>query len=87
MYNIKGGGEWYDASYHGLLVHRDYERKNTKVKVLKDADIDIFVDDKYQNFTELNKEGIFTYLLDRPWNTRYNIGHKRIYSLEEIIKR
>ena len=19
MYNIKGGGEWYDASYHGLL--------------------------------------------------------------------
>ena len=19
MYNIKGGGEWYDASYHGIL--------------------------------------------------------------------
>ncbi|MCP4324900.1 MAG: toprim domain-containing protein, partial [Alteromonadales bacterium] len=33
MYNIKGGGEWYDASYHGLLVHRDYEKKTTKVKV------------------------------------------------------
>ena len=31
MYNIKGGGEWYDASYHGLLVHRDYEAKNTKI--------------------------------------------------------
>ena len=59
----------------------------TKVKVLKDLDIDIFVDDKYLNFTELNKEGIFTYLLDRPWNTRYDIGHKRIHSLNEIIKR
>ena len=35
MYNIKGGGEWYDASYHGLLVHRDYEERTTKVKVLK----------------------------------------------------
>ena len=35
MYNIKGGGEWYDASYHGLLVHRNYEQKTTKVKVLK----------------------------------------------------
>ena len=35
MYNIKGGGEWYDASYHGLLVHRDYEAKTVKVKVLK----------------------------------------------------
>ena len=30
MYNIKGGGEWYDASYHGLLVHRNYETKLLK---------------------------------------------------------
>ena len=35
MYSIKGGGEWYDASYHGLLVHRDYEANTLKVKVLK----------------------------------------------------
>jgi twinkle protein len=35
MYNIKGGGEWYDASYHGLLVHRNYEEKTVKCKVLK----------------------------------------------------
>lgn len=35
MYSIKGGGEWYDASYHGLLVHRNYEEKTVKVKVLK----------------------------------------------------
>ena len=35
MYNIKGGGEWYDASYHGLLVHRNYEDNTVKVKVLK----------------------------------------------------
>ncbi len=35
MYSIKGGGEWYDASYHGLLVHRNYEGKTVKVKVLK----------------------------------------------------
>ena len=35
MYNIKGGGEWYDASYHGILVHRDYEQQTVKAKVLK----------------------------------------------------
>tara|TARA_R110002073_G_scaffold142403_1_gene294267 strand:+ start:4784 stop:6508 length:1725 start_codon:yes stop_codon:yes gene_type:complete len=35
MYSIKGGGEWYDASYHGLLVHRDYVNNTVKVKVLK----------------------------------------------------
>jgi twinkle protein len=52
MYNIKGGGEWYDASYHGLLVHRDYERKNTKVKVLKV---------KFQNLGENGGECFFTW--------------------------
>ena len=52
MYNIKGGGEWYDASYHGLLVHRDYEAKNTKVKVLKV---------KFQNLGENGGESYFTW--------------------------
>ncbi len=52
MYNIKGGGEWYDASYHGLLVHRDYEKKNTKVKVLKV---------KFQNLGENQGEAFFTW--------------------------
>ena len=52
MYNIKGGGEWYDASYHGLLVHRNYEAKNTKVKVLKV---------KFQNLGENGAECFFTW--------------------------
>jgi len=52
MYNIKGGGEWYDASYHGLLVHRDYEKKNTKVKVLKV---------KFQNLGENGAQCFFTW--------------------------
>ena len=50
MYNIKGGGEWYDASYHGLLVHRDYEAGTVKVKVLKV---------KFQNLGENGAEAHF----------------------------
>jgi twinkle protein len=50
MYNIKGGGEWYDASYHGLLVHRDYENKTVKAKVLKV---------KFQNLGENGAEANF----------------------------
>lgn len=50
MYNIKGGGEWYDASYHGLLVHRNYELKTVKVKVLKV---------KFQNLGENGAEANF----------------------------
>ena len=50
MYNIKGGGEWYDASYHGILVHRYYEQKTVKAKVLKV---------KFQNLGENGAEAHF----------------------------
>lgn len=50
MYNIKGGGEWYDASYHGILVHRDYEKKTVKAKILKV---------KFQNLGENGAEAYF----------------------------
>ena len=50
MYNIKGGGEWYDASYHGILVHRDYDAKTVKAKVLKI---------KFQNLGENGAEANF----------------------------
>jgi len=52
MYNIKGGGEWYDASYHGILVHRDYENKTVKAKILKV---------KFQNLGENGAEAHFTW--------------------------
>lgn len=35
FYDIKGGGEFYDMSPHGLLVYRDFEFNMVKVKVLK----------------------------------------------------
>lgn len=35
FYDIKGGGEFYDMSPHGLLVHRDFENKKVKIKNLK----------------------------------------------------
>ena len=50
MYSIKGGGEWYDASYHGLLVHRNYGAGTVKVKVLKV---------KFQNLGENQAEAHF----------------------------
>ncbi|MCP4266297.1 MAG: hypothetical protein GY777_12105, partial [Candidatus Brocadiaceae bacterium] len=41
-----------DASYHGLLVHRNYENKSVKVKVLKV---------KFQNLGENGAEAHFTW--------------------------
>ena len=52
MYSIKGGGEWYDASYHGLLIHRDYDAQTVKAKVLKV---------KFQNLGENQAEAHFNW--------------------------
>ena len=70
MYNIKGGGEWYDASYHGLLVHRDYDNKTVKAKVLKV---------KFQNLGENGAEAHF------KWEPRSGcfIPHEPLVAEEE----
>ena len=52
MYDVKGGGEFYDASYHGLVVHRDYDLNTTTVKVLKC---------KFQNLGQNGAEVQFTW--------------------------
>jgi len=72
MYNIKGGGEWYDASYHGLLVHRDYDNKTVKAKVLKV---------KFQNLGENGAEAHF------KWEPRSGcfIPHEPLVTEQEAM--
>ena len=52
FYDVKGGGEFYDMSYHGLSIYRDFGQKHTKVKVLKV---------KFQNLGENGAETYFTW--------------------------
>ncbi|MFW6225374.1 MAG: dATP/dGTP diphosphohydrolase domain-containing protein [bacterium] len=56
----------------------------SKVIAAKDAGVEIFIDDSYENFVELNNENIFTYLYNAPWNEKFNVGHMRINSLKNI---
>ena len=58
---------------------------SSKVQAIKDAGVEIFVDDKYENFKELNDNGILCYLFDSAHNQRYDVGYKRIKSLKEIV--
>jgi hypothetical protein len=55
-----------------------------KAEVAKEAGVEIFVDDSYSNFVQLNNAGICTFLFDAPHNQKYNVGFKRIKSLKEI---
>lgn len=55
-----------------------------KSDAAKEAGIDVFVEDCYDNFVELNNAGICCYLLDAPHNRKYDVGHKRISSLKDL---
>ena len=76
---------WLDK--HGFPARPVYTVKvgESKVDVLKSARVEIFVDDRFDNFVDLNQAGICTYLYDAPHNQRYNVGHKRIKSLSELV--
>ena len=76
--------EWLDK--HGFPSKPVYcvGMNQSKVQVVRDAGVEIFVDDKYENFMELNNAGIFTYLFSQPYNEKYKVGHMRIDSLHDI---
>lgn len=57
----------------------------TKVDVIKNAGIGIFIDDKFENFVQINNAGICCYLFDAPHNQRYDVGHKRIYKISDLL--
>jgi uncharacterized HAD superfamily protein len=49
-----------------------------KLGACKEHKVDIFIDDKYETFANLNRNGVFCYLFDCSHNQRYNVGHRRI---------
>lgn len=57
----------------------------SKLEAAKEAKIDIFVDDRFDTFVELNKNNICTFLMDASHNKRYDVGYKRIYSLKQLV--
>jgi len=61
------------------------EIKSSKVDVAIKAGIDIFIDDFYDNFVELNNAGITTYLYTASWNIMYDVGDLRLNSLKDMV--
>lgn len=58
----------------------------SKVESLKKLGDDIiFIDDKFDNFKECTEAGIFTYLMNARHNEYYNVGHRRIYNLDNLV--
>jgi len=76
--------QWLDKTGFPQRPVYTVEVGHSKVDIIKESGIEIFVDDRFDNFVELNKAGICCYLFDAPHNRRYDVGYKRIKSLKEL---
>ena len=76
--------QWLDN--HNFPARKVYSvgLRQSKVEVAKEAGVEIFIDDSYDNFVDLNNNGVFTYLYSATWNSRYDVGHMRLNSLKDI---
>lgn len=77
--------EWLDRNGFPTMPVYCVGHGESKVEVAKKSGIDIFVDDRYENFVELNAAGICCFLFDAAHNRRYDVGYKRIKSLKELL--
>lgn len=77
--------EWIEKNGFPTMQVYSVPHGVSKVSVAKESGIDIFVDDRFDNFRELNNAGVCCFLFDAPHNRRYEVGFKRIYSLGELI--
>lgn len=78
--------EWLDKNGFSAVKVYQVGIDGSKVECAKKSKIDIFIDDRYDNYLELNNAGIFTYLFSAPHNMRYRVGHKRINAVSEVIR-
>lgn len=79
--------EWLDK--HGFpagTVH-SVPANTSKVEIIKSLGIEMFIDDNFKNFTELNNAGICCFLYDNLHNKRYDVGYKRITSFQDFKNR
>lgn len=77
--------EWLNKNGYPAVPLYCVGHDQSKVDVAKSSGIDLFVDDRMENFVELNKAGICTFLFDSPHNRKYEVGYKRIKQLNDLI--
>lgn len=75
--------EWLRRNNYPLSPVITVGHNESKVEALKRLGAEIFVDDRWENYLECNRGGIFTYLFDAKHNQRYKDA-RRIKSIAEL---
>lgn len=76
--------QWLDM--HGFPARPVYtvEMGQSKVDIAKNAGVEIFVDDRFDNFVDFNRNGVCCYLFDANHNQRYDVGERRVKRLKDL---
>lgn len=76
--------KWLDDNGFPQVKLYSQPLNNGKVKAAIDSGVEVFVDDNYNYFQELNEAGILCYLFDAQHNQRYDVGNLRIKSFNDL---
>jgi hypothetical protein len=76
--------EWLDINGFPARPVISLDIRTSKVDAAKANGVEIFIDDSYENFIDLNNNSVFTYLYNAPYNTKFDVGHMRINSLNDL---
>lgn len=78
--------KWIADNHFPVVPVFTVKTPEEKLEIAREMRLDLFVDDRFETFTQFNKAGICCYLMDSAHNRRYNVGHKRIKSLSELTR-
>jgi uncharacterized HAD superfamily protein len=74
--------EWLENN--GFATKPVLMASKNKSDIIKERNLDVFVDDKIEFYLDAKKLGIKSFLMDQPWNQRYDVGNDRIISLNDL---
>lgn len=79
--------EWLQNNKFPCVPVYTVSHTESKVAAAKEAKLDWFIDDRFENYLDLNKAGVCTFLLDAPHNRRYDVGYKRVMNFKDFKSR
>lgn len=54
---------------------------HSKVEIIKEIGGEYFIDDRFENFREVQLSGVTSYLMNARHNQHYDVGYRRLYDL------
>ena len=78
---------WLDNNQYPKAKLFSVGRGESKTKIALEQGIEVFLDDSFDNYCELNKNNIDCYLYSASHNLKYDVGHKRIDNIDDFYRK